>query len=240
MDDRRFDALTRALSSRRTALGSVAGTLAALLGLALPEEAESHNFLARCRRIKDPQRRRACLRRARAHNRRHRLSPPPPPPPTPDQCQGRNVCAQGNAATCGAAGNECYCWVTPQGVSVCGGNDEAVVADRCADCAAAGRICVLGDGLNCPGPFICVLPCCPAGFRECNGRCVDVLRDPNNCGACGRSCGIDRPNICAGGSCCIDAGGTSPCRCSPSGGACAPVGEACCAGGGTCTNGVCP
>jgi hypothetical protein len=129
--------------------------------------------------------------------------------------------------------------VTPTGASVCGGNDGAFAAESCDDCTQAGRICVLGDSTQCPGPVVCVLPCCPPGFRECGGQCVDVLRDPNNCGACGRACGMDRPNICAGGSCCIDAGGTSPCRCAPSGSACAAVGAACCSVG-ACTNGVCP
>jgi hypothetical protein len=238
MDAERFDRFTRILSSRRIALGGLAGIAsAALSGWVTPEAAGAHNALPACRRIKNKNRRNACLRRARQHNALHKVKVPPASPPV---CQGRNVCAQGNAAACGAPGNECYCWVTPAGASVCGGNDGAFVVDDCGDCEETGRICVLGDGLNCPGPLICVLPCCPAGFRECNGVCVDVLRDSNNCGACGRSCGIDRPNICAGGSCCIDGAGNTPCLCAPQGSACAPVGGACCSGGATCTNGVCP
>jgi hypothetical protein len=233
MDADRFDRFARILSSRRVALGGLlGGALAALSGWATPEEAGAHNPVPACRRIKNKNKRKACLKRANQHNALHRVPPP--------VCQGRNVCAQGVAAACGAPGNECYCWVTPQGTTVCGGNDGAFVVDSCGECAATGRTCVIGGGLNCPEPFICVLPCCPPGFRECNGRCVDVLRDPNNCGDCGRSCGIDRPNICAGGSCCIDGAGNSPCLCAPRGGAYAPVGQACCSGGGTCTSGVCP
>lgn len=226
MDTERFDALTRMLASRRSLAG---GMLAGTLAVALGHGATAHNALPACRRIKDKRRRNACRRRARQHNARHA-----------NQCLGHNVCAESGAAACGAPGNECYCWVTPAGTSVCGGNEGAFAADNCDQCAQAGRICVQGDGAFCPGPVVCVLDCCPAGFRECNGQCVDVMRDSANCGACGRDCGIDRPNVCAGGSCCIDGSGTSPCSCAPSGGACAPVGQACCAGGNACANGVCP
>jgi hypothetical protein len=72
MDDSRFDAFTRTLSSRRTALGGLLGGVAALLGLDQPEEAAAHNYVARCRRKRDPVVRHWCLRQARNHNRRHR------------------------------------------------------------------------------------------------------------------------------------------------------------------------
>ena len=67
MDDRRFDALTRSLSSRRSALGGLLGGVVTLVGVALPEESEAHTLGANCRRIKHLRRRRTCLRRARAH-----------------------------------------------------------------------------------------------------------------------------------------------------------------------------
>jgi hypothetical protein len=57
MDSDRFDAFTRSLSSRRSALGGLFGGLGALLALGLPEEVDAHNYLARCRRIQDPVRR---------------------------------------------------------------------------------------------------------------------------------------------------------------------------------------
>ena len=72
MDSRRFDAFTRTLSSRRSALAGLAAGVGALLGFALPEEANAHNFLARCRRIRHPGRRGRCLRQAQEHNFRHR------------------------------------------------------------------------------------------------------------------------------------------------------------------------
>jgi hypothetical protein len=71
MDGARFDRLARTLHSRRTALGGLLGGNLVLLGLAAPEAAEAHTIrpLARCRRIQSAPGRRACLRRARAHNR---------------------------------------------------------------------------------------------------------------------------------------------------------------------------
>lgn len=78
MDTKQFDALTRALSTRRTALAGLAGGLAALLGLAAPDEVTAHNPAPACRKLKDRKRRRACLRRARAHNRTHQCRPLPP------------------------------------------------------------------------------------------------------------------------------------------------------------------
>jgi hypothetical protein len=83
MDADRFASLT----ARRLLLGALVGTgLAALLGLTAPDGAEGHNFLARCRRIKNAQRRQACLRRARVHNAAHRRATTPSLPtavPTP-------------------------------------------------------------------------------------------------------------------------------------------------------------
>jgi len=70
VDDTRFDALSRSLSSRRTALGGLIGGVAALLRFADPEEVAAHNPLAACEKLPNPERRRACRRRARAHLRR--------------------------------------------------------------------------------------------------------------------------------------------------------------------------
>ena len=237
MDGDRFDALARSLAAhrpRRAALRALAG--AALAGpLALVGAREA---AARCLRNGEACRRgpQCCsgVCRRGENGKKCRAAP------SQLTCTvERDVCAQGSAARCGPPGNECYCWVTARGASFCGGNDGAYGAASCDECAGAGRVCVRGGGAFCDGPVACVLPCCPRGYRECGGRCVDVLRDPDNCGACGRTCGPDRPNVCAGGSCCINAGGEAPCSCSPSGGACAPVGAACCSGG-ACARGVCP
>jgi hypothetical protein len=38
---------------------------------------------------------------------------------------------------------------------------------------------------------------CAGGQTKCGGTCVDLLNDPKNCNACGRTC----PEACMGGSC---------------------------------------
>ena len=40
---------------------------------------------------------------------------------------------------------------------------------------------------------------CPTGQTRCNGECVDLDTDPDNCGACGNACGAGEP--CADGIC---------------------------------------
>lgn len=75
MESNRFEVFTLTLSSRRMALGGLLGGVVVLLGMAEPEEAATHNFLSRCRRIKNSPRRRACLKRARAHTATHRTPP---------------------------------------------------------------------------------------------------------------------------------------------------------------------
>ena len=67
MDTANFDRLSRALGSRRAALASILG-----LGLVLRGhgEAEAHNPIPRCKRLKNAKKRRSCLRRTRNHNRK--------------------------------------------------------------------------------------------------------------------------------------------------------------------------
>jgi hypothetical protein len=40
---------------------------------------------------------------------------------------------------------------------------------------------------------------CPVGFETCNGTCVNVLQDDQNCGMCGKICAGFQ--ICRGGRC---------------------------------------
>jgi hypothetical protein len=82
--------------------------------------------------------------------------------------------------------------------------------------------------------------CCPSGTGDhpvrCDGTCVDVLNDPNNCGACG--------NVCGDGTCC--SGGECVSLCSEGriwcDGQCVdPVNDSdnCGACGNTCSDGTC-
>ncbi|MEM1415448.1 MAG: hypothetical protein AAGH15_11130 [Myxococcota bacterium] len=42
-------------------------------------------------------------------------------------------------------------------------------------------------------------PNCPDGLTACGGACVDTLRDPANCGACGTACAGNQ--VCGAGAC---------------------------------------
>lgn len=75
MDDSRFDALTRTVGSRRT-----------VLSLDPADEVAAHNPVPDCHIIDVPERRRACLRRARRHHRQQHTCRPQSPAVT---CGGR-------------------------------------------------------------------------------------------------------------------------------------------------------
>lgn len=81
---------------------------------------------------------------------------------------------------------------------------------------------------------------CPAGEAECDGRCVSVLSDAANCGACGVACGAQE--ACVAGTCACGPG-TAAC-----GDACADLASdpancgACgtrCAGADVCSASAC-
>ena len=89
---------------------------------------------------------------------------------------------------------------TPPGPrNFCNADSECCSTALCRNgactCPAGTRPC----GATCaPADRDC--GCLAAGQRRCGGRCVDRLRDPQNCGACGNVC---RPGqTCSQGKCC--------------------------------------
>jgi hypothetical protein len=65
---------------------------------------------------------------------------------------------------------------------------------------------------------------CPAGTTNCQGKCVDLQTNQNNCGQCRVVC--SQGELCQGGQCLTDEGG--PCSSSSQ-----------CAAGLGCRNGLC-
>ena len=54
-------------------------------------------------------------------------------------------------------------------------------------------------------------PCGPGSAKQCNGTCVDVMHDTQNCGDCGSVCPADKA-FCSGGTCAsVCGGGTAHC-----------------------------
>jgi hypothetical protein len=190
MDSVRFDAISRALSSRRTALSGVLGGVAALLGIPAAQEADAHNAAARCRRLPEPAKRRACLRRARNHNRTHRCRPRPPAAVCASlgRCRGTAVNNCGRRVTCACpAGKRCLingscartCDGNPTGCPtgcVCTGPEVGGGAhctpSATADCDLLPQVCV--TTADCPQGFFCHSEACtlPGGARE--NRCMPV------------------------------------------------------------------
>ena len=93
------------------------------------------------------------------------------------------------AATCTPPGPRNFCNADSECCST------ALCRNGACTCQAGTRPC----GATCaPADRDCGCPA--AGQRRCNGRCVDRLRDPQNCGACGNAC---RPSqTCSRGKCC--------------------------------------
>lgn len=153
MDSNQFDALTRTVGSRRTALtGLLGGSLAALLSVPAVEDASAHDPAQACRRLADLAKRRRCLARARRHKRkRHTCRPQPAAVTCAGRCGGiRNNCGKPVACSC------------PPG--------RLCVANK-----SCNRFCEPGT-LACPAGCICGIVhaddgapphCMPSGINDC-------------------------------------------------------------------------
>lgn len=135
MDDERFDALARAVSTRRAAFAGGFGALAALFSIV--PEADAHNALKRCRGLANLAKRRACRRRARIHNRKHRCKSRP----------ARRICADLRRCS-GVAVNDCGRLIN----CGCPGGQSCLANGSCAS------NCELSGPLGCPEDCVCFGP----------------------------------------------------------------------------------
>ena len=168
MDSKRFDALTRTLSSRRLVL---AGGVAALRGLIGAGDASAHNPVLACRKIEDPGKRRRCLRRAKQHSRLKHTCKALPVTVT---CANR----------CGSTTNNCKKAVA----CACPPGKLCLLNDSCS------RLCE-GEVIPCPPTCNCGIPaveggthCFPAALEECQ-QVPQVCTSTSQC-PIGHYCGI--------------------------------------------------
>ncbi|MCA9668121.1 MAG: hypothetical protein KC503_21130 [Myxococcales bacterium] len=136
-------------------------------------------------------------------------SAPPTFRPIDDASPARSVTS---AITGAVTSGEC-----PSGLAFCGG-----IAPYCADtafdpynCGGCGATCASNEqccASQCVRSGTCNVPLpsnpgggrCQFGFTDCTPmvgapRCVDILRDPYNCGGCGTRCGVGQ--LCCAGTC---------------------------------------
>jgi len=91
----------------------------------------------------------------------------------------------------------------PQPQIWCNGRciDPAIDMGNCGGCmnpCQPGQPCINGKcGSESPGGL--VAPACVPGLIHCNGNCMNVADDPDNCGSCGHRCPSGQP--CSGGIC---------------------------------------
>lgn len=78
---------------------------------------------------------------------------------------------------------------------------------------------------------------CKPGYKNCDGKCVDLGSDEDNCGRCGRKCGKNETCVKDDG----DKDDEARCRRNDGDGDCAAVGQRCndrkCCAGGRCLAG---
>lgn len=184
MNGQQFDRLTRVLSSRRSAFGGLLGGGLALVGLSPATEVAAHNLLPKCKKIKDAQKRRACVKRAKRHKKQRHSCKAQPISVT---CAGRcgvwkNNCKKsvacfacpsghyclangGCARTCGSASppcpSTCTCSLTTtEGIQACIARVSACPTTQ--TCSSSSQ---------CPSGFQCQ-PCTVGGPTFCFPLCT--------------------------------------------------------------------
>jgi hypothetical protein len=104
-----------------------------------------------------------------------------------DCCQPNEVCvfdANLPSATCCPKARACFdTRCCPEG-QLCRNPDKLLCCDIDAGPECGNHCCLQGQ--FCADPSINL--CCNSGETNCGGRCVDLSRDPNNCGRCGNPC----------------------------------------------------
>ena len=85
----------------------------------------------------------------------------------------------------------------------CPGADSGLLLIDPHNCGACGHVCPAGRVCD---NGLCRIVDCGGGpdLRPCydqnhDGTCVDVVNDPNNCGACGLACAAKQ--VCMNGNC---------------------------------------
>jgi hypothetical protein len=115
----------------------------------------------------------------------------------------------GAAESCDAIDNDCDGSLNDPGEDECAVNASCIADGNSYSCTCNSGY--TGDGLSSCS--------CPGGFTDCNGACVDLNTDANNCGTCGDVCGTG--STCNSGSCitaptCLTSGSATAMGCSPS------------------------
>jgi hypothetical protein len=125
------------------------------------------------------------------------------------------VCSQNNG-TESCSGGACTVTSCNQGFGNCDGNpangcETNVLTDR-GNCGKCGNVCPTPpNAVPACTSGACGIAACNPGFADCDGNpangCeVNIQTDPNNCGGCGKACGL--PNAvpaCTAGTCMIAA-----------------------------------
>jgi hypothetical protein len=114
-----------------------------------------------------------------------------------------NVCPTPENATAACTGGVCG-FVCASGFGDCDGNPSngcEAALDTVENCGGCGNQCPTVGGVCHDighGGFRCA--CTSLDDVICDGQCVDLTTDSDNCGACGAACGAGL--VCNGGGCC--------------------------------------